>query len=160
MPDALPRLEVGQRAPLFTRPDQDGEDVKLIDFRGRKVILFFYPAANTPACTTQACDLRDHRGFLQAQGYAVLGISKDRVEDLARFRDEQHLSYPLLSDPDLRVHRRYGAWGEKSLYGKLVTGTLRSTFVIDEKGVLTQALYNVKATGHLSMLAKRLKLPI
>ena len=160
MPETHPRLEIGQRAPLFTRLDQDGEEVKLIDFRGRKVILFFYPAANTPACTTQACDLRDNRSFLQARGYAVLGISKDRVADLAVFRDEQHLSYPLLSDPDLRVHRRYGAWGEKSLYGKIITGTLRSTFVIDEKGFLTQALYNVKAKGHMSMLAKRLKLAV
>jgi peroxiredoxin Q/BCP len=154
------RLEIGQRAPLFSRPDQEGAERKLIDFRGKSVILFFYPAANTPACTTQACDLRNNYAALENHGYAVIGISKDALPAVSRFHAEQHLGYPLLSDEDLSVHRRYGAWGEKSLYGKTITGTLRSTFIIDATGFLTQALYNVKATGHLTMLAKKLKLEL
>lgn len=158
MPPTLARLQPGQPAPPFTLPDQDGGEVSLADYRGRRVIAFFYPAANTPACTTEACDLQDNLAVLTREGYAVLGISKDALPALVRFREEQHLGYPLLSDESLDVHRSYGAWGEKSLYGKTVTGTIRSTFVIDEDGLLAQALYNVKATGHMAMLAKRLHL--
>ena len=152
------RLDTGDAAPAFALSDQDGTTVSLSAYEGRKVILYFYPAASTPGCTTQACDFRDNLSALEREGYSVLGVSKDPVADLARFRDEQHLTFPLLSDQDLVVHQAYGAWGEKSLYGKTVTGTLRSTFVINEDGTVQHALYNVKATGHLAMLRKKLGL--
>jgi len=152
------RLETGDTAPAFSLTDQDGNAVALGDYAGRNVILYFYPAASTPGCTTQACDFRDNLSALEREGYAVLGVSKDPVSDLATFRDEQHLTFPLLSDQDLDVHKAYGAWGEKSLYGKTVTGTLRSTFVINADGTVRLALYNVKATGHLAMLRKKLGL--
>ncbi len=152
------RLEAGNAAPAFTLPDQDGAPVSLADFAGRKVVVYFYPAASTPGCTTQACDFRDNLNSLAAAGYQVLGVSKDEQPALQRFREEQGLNFPLLSDPDLAVHRAYAAYGEKSLYGKTVTGVLRSTFVVDEQGALTHALYNVKATGHVASLRKKLKI--
>ncbi len=152
------RLEAGSTAPAFTLPDQDGAPVSLADFAGRKVVVYFYPAASTPGCTTQACDFRDNLNSLAAAGYQVLGVSKDEQPALQRFREEQGLTFPLLSDPDLAVHRVYAAYGEKSLYGKTVTGVLRSTFVVDEQGVLTHALYNVKATGHVASLRRKLKI--
>lgn len=158
MPDASARLEAGSTAPDFTLPDQDGRQVSLTDFDGRKVVVYFYPAASTPGCTTQACDFRDSMGSLASAGYQVLGVSKDGTDALRTFRDEQGLNFPLLSDPDLAVHREYGAWGEKSMYGKTVTGTLRSTFVIDEHGRIELPLYNVKATGHVASLRRRLGL--
>lgn len=154
----FPQLAPGTLAPDFTLPDQDGTPVTLSALRGQKVILYFYPAAMTPGCTTQACDFRDSLASLQAAGYVVLGVSKDEVAKLAEFRDADHLSYPLLSDVDVRVHQAYGAWGEKLNYGKSYTGTIRSTFVIDEQGVITMALYNVKATGHVAMLRRKLGL--
>lgn len=158
MTDTSTRLEVGSPAPAFTLDDQDGNPVSLGDFAGRRVIVYFYPAASTPGCTTQACDFRDNINSLASAGYQVLGISKDEMPALHRFRDEQGLNFPLLSDPDLAVHRAYGAWGEKSMYGKTVTGTLRSTFVLDEDGSIRLPLYNVKATGHVASLRKKLGL--
>lgn len=150
------QLAAGDSAPAFSAPDKDGNTVSLSDFSGKKVILYFYPAASTPGCTTQACDFRDNMASLQAEGYHVLGVSKDDLPKLQKFADEEHLGFPLLSDPELEVHNAYGAYGEKSMYGKKVTGVLRSTFVIDEKGTLEHALYNVKATGHVASLRKKL----
>jgi peroxiredoxin Q/BCP len=152
------RLEAGHAAPSFTLPDQDGQDVSLSDFLGRKVILYFYPAASTPGCTKQACDFRDNLASLGAAGYVVLGISKDTLAKLKKFEATEGLTFPLLSDPDLTVHNAYATYGEKSMYGKTVMGVIRSTFVIDESGVIEQALYNVKATGHVAMLRTKLGL--
>ena len=149
-------LEPGSPAPAFSLPDKDGKVHSLSDYRGQKVILYFYPAASTPGCTTQACDFRDNLGVFQNAGYVVLGISKDKREALEKFALEESLDFPLLSDPDLTVHHAYGAFGEKSMYGKTVMGVIRSTFVIDEQGLLEHALYNVKATGHVDMLRKKL----
>lgn len=152
------RLEVGDTAPAFTLDDQDGASVSLGDFAGANTIVYFYPAASTPGCTTEACDFRDNINSLKSAGYQVLGVSKDNLADLKRFRDEQGLNFPLLSDPDLAVHNAYGAYGEKSLYGKTVTGTLRSTFVVGPDGRIVLPLYNVKATGHVASLRKKLGL--
>ena len=153
-----PRLEAGITAPTFTLEDQDGQPVSLGDFAGQRVILYFYPAASTPGCTTEACDFRDNINSLKSAGYQVLGVSKDGSAALQKFRDEQGLNFPLLSDPDLAVHTVYGAYGEKSLYGKTVTGTIRSTFVVAEDGSIQLPLYNVKATGHVASLRKKLGL--
>ncbi|MER3390635.1 MAG: thioredoxin-dependent thiol peroxidase [Microcella sp.] len=155
---ASTRLEAGAPAPAFTLPDKDGTHVSLSDFAGQKVVLYFYPAASTPGCTTQACDFRDNLASLASAGYQVLGISKDSADALQTFADEQNLTFPLLSDPDLTVHEAYAAYGEKSMYGKTVTGVIRSTFVVDEQGALQHALYNVKATGHVASLRKKLGL--
>ena len=153
---ATPRLEPGTPAPDFTLPDADGRPVGLSDLRGRKVVLYVYPAAGTPGCTTQACDFRDNLSSLQAAGYEVLGLSPDPPAKLARFREKQALTFPLLSDASKEVLTAYGAYGEKSLYGKLVTGVIRSTFVVDEQGVLTHAAYAVKAKGHVAKLRRDL----
>ena len=155
---AASRLETGDTAPDLTLDDQDGSPVSLADFRGRRVILYFYPEAATPGCTTEACDFRDNLNSLTAAGYAVLGVSRDQPAKNKRFAHDEHLTFPLLSDPDRAVHEAYGVWGEKQLYGKTVTGVLRSTFVIDEDGRIELALYNVKATGHVAMLKKKLGL--
>ena len=152
------KLEKGAAAPSFTLDDEAGAPVSLSDFAGRKVIVYFYPAASTPGCTTQACDFRDNINSLAGSGYQVLGVSKDAPEALRRFKDEQGLNFPLLSDPELTVHQEYGAWGEKNNYGRVVTGTIRSTFVLDEQGVVQLPLYNVKATGHVASLRKKLGL--
>jgi thioredoxin-dependent peroxiredoxin len=152
------RLAAGDTAPDFTLPDQDGTEHTLSDLRGKKVIVYFYPAASTPGCTTEACDFRDNMSSLQAAGYEVLGVSKDELPALQEFRHEQALTFPLLSDPDLAVHKAYGAWGEKNSYGKIVTGTIRSTIVVDEDGAVQLPLYNVKATGHVASLRKKLGL--
>ncbi|WJL95147.1 thioredoxin-dependent thiol peroxidase [Microbacterium sp. ET2] len=146
----MTRLEPGDLAPDFTLDDQDSTPVSLADFRGTGVVLFFYPAAMTPGCTTEACDFRDSLAPLQAAGFAVLGISRDDAATLQKFRERDGLTYPLLSDPDHAVHDAYGAWGEKSNYGKTVQGVVRSTFVIDADGRVAHALYNVKATGHVA----------
>ena len=151
-------LEAGSAAPDFTLPDKDGKHCSLSDYRGRKVIVYFYPAASTPGCTTQACDFRDNMASLQKAGYVVLGVSKDKLPELQKFAESENLSFPLLSDEDLAVHHAYGAFGEKSMYGKTVQGVIRSTFVVGEDGVLEHALYNVKATGHVEMLRKKLGL--
>ncbi len=151
-------LEAGSPAPDFSLPDKDGKAHSLSDYRGQKVIVYFYPAASTPGCTTQACDFRDNMASLQGAGYVVLGVSKDKLPALHKFAENENLGFPLLSDEDLSVHHAYGAFGEKSMYGKTVMGVIRSTFVVDENGVLEHALYNVKATGHVEMLRKRLEL--
>ncbi|TFB71403.1 thioredoxin-dependent thiol peroxidase [Cryobacterium glaciale] len=152
------RLAIGDSAPQFTLTDQDGASVSLSRFGGSKVVVYFYPAAMTPGCTTQACDFRDNLGSLKSAGYQVLGLSKDAPAKLKTFQEHDAVNFPLLSDTGLEVHRAYGAWGEKNLYGKIVTGVLRSTFVLDEAGVITHALYNVKATGHVASLRKKLGL--
>jgi len=158
MSETSPRLAAGDKAPDFTLVDQDGSEVSLHDFAGRNVVVYFYPAAMTPGCTKEACDFRDNLNSLASAGYQVIGISKDAPATLAQFRDRDHLNFPLLSDTDLTVHKLYGAYGEKSLYGKVVTGVLRSTFVVDAEGSIRLALYNVKATGHVASLRKKLGL--
>jgi peroxiredoxin Q/BCP len=150
------RLEPGTPAPDFALLDQDGATVSLADLRGRKTILYFYPAAMTPGCTTQACDFRDSIASLQGAGYRVVGISRDEPSKLAAFRERDGLTFTLLSDPDHAVHSAYGVWGEKMNYGKAIEGVIRSTFVLDENAAITQALYNVKATGHVARLRKML----
>ena len=152
------RLEVGQIAPAFTLPDQNGNLVSLKDYAGKKVIVYFYPAASTPGCTKQACDFRDSLASIQASGYVVLGISKDAPAKLKKFEDHESLNFPLLSDPELTVHNAYATYGEKSMYGKTVMGVIRSTFVIDETGKIELPLYNVKATGHVASLKGKLGL--
>lgn len=150
------RLSPGDAAPEFTLPDADGKSVSLSDYRGRSVVVYCYPAASTPGCTTQACDFRDSLGALDGAGFAVLGISPDKPVKLAKFRDAESLTFPLLSDPDRAVLTAYGAYGEKKMYGKTVTGVIRSTFVIDAEGRIERALYNVRATGHVAKLRKDL----
>jgi thioredoxin-dependent peroxiredoxin len=146
------RLAPGDPAPDFTLPDADGHPVSLSSFRGRRLIVYFYPAAMTPGCTKEACDFRDARAALDTEGIAVLGISPDPPAKLARFRDKEALTFPLLSDPDRSVLQAYGAYGEKKLYGKTTVGVIRSTFVIGPGGTVEKALYGVKATGHVARL--------
>ena len=148
----MPRLSPGDPAPAFTLPDADEKPVSLTDFRGRKVVVYFYPAASTPGCTTEACDFRDNLAELNDAGFAVVGVSPDKPAKLAKFREAEQLTFPLLSDPDRSVLSAYGAYGEKTMYGKKVTGVIRSTFVVDEQGTLAEALYNVRATGHVAKL--------
>jgi peroxiredoxin Q/BCP len=150
------RLEAGVAAPTFTLADDSGKPTSLSDFSGKKVVVYFYPAAMTPGCTTEACDFRDNLNSLRSAGYQVIGISKDTPAKLAEFKTQENLNFPLLSDVDLSIHKAYGAYGEKSLYGKTVTGVLRSTFVLDEEGKVVLPLYNVKATGHVAALRKKL----
>jgi thioredoxin-dependent peroxiredoxin len=151
-------LKTGDPAPEFTLPDADGLPVSLKDFRGRRVIVYFYPAAMTAGCTKEACDFRDSLSQLDGAGVTVLGISPDPVAKLARFRDEQELTFPLLSDVDKVVLGEYGAYGEKKLYGKTVVGVIRSTFVIGADGRVEVAQYNVKATGHVAKLRRELEI--
>lgn len=139
------RLQPGDKAPAFSLPDADGKTVKLSDFKGRKVIVYFYPAASTPGCTKQACAFRDNLKGLNGAGLEVVGISPDKPAKLAKFRDAEALTFPLLSDPDREVLTAWGAYGEKQMYGKTVQGVIRSTFVVDEKGKIAVAQYNVKA---------------
>ena len=138
--------------------DDTGANVSLADFAGRSVIVYFYPAAMTPGCTTQACDFSDSLDALAASGYAVVGISPDKPDKLARFRAKEGLTITLLSDPDKATLTAYGAFGEKTMYGKKVTGVIRSTFVVDQQGRIADARYNVKATGHVAKLRKDLGL--
>lgn len=154
----MTRLSPGDHAPEFTLPDADGAPVALTDqlAQGRKVVLYVYPAAATPGCTTQACDFRDNIASLVGAGYSVLGLSPDEPAKLAAFRDDEHLPFPLLSDPDHAVLEAYGAYGEKKLYGKTVVGVIRSTFVIGTDGTLEKAMYAVKATGHVAKLRRDL----
>jgi len=151
-----PRLEVGDTAPAFSLPDADGNTVKLSDFKGRKVIVYFYPAASTPGCTKEACDFRDNLADLNDAGLDVVGISPDKPAKLAKFRDAEKLTFPLLSDPDREVLEAWGAYGEKTMYGKTVQGVIRSTFVVDEKGKIAVAQYNIRATGHVAKLRRDL----
>ena len=150
------RLAVGDPAPAFTLSDADGNTVKLADFKGRKVVVYFYPAASTPGCTKQACDFRDNLAELNEAGLDVVGISPDKPEKLAKFRDAEGLTFPLLSDPDRKVLAAWGTYGEKTMYGKTVQGVIRSTFVVDEEGRIQVAQYNVKATGHVAKLRRDL----
>lgn len=143
-------------APDFDLADQDGVQRKLSDYRGEKVVVFFYPQAMTPACTKEACEFQESSAPLAAAGYRVLGVSRDAVERLRRFADRDQLEYPLLSDPDSAIHIAYGAYGEKNSYGRIVEGVIRSTFVIDEQGNIEHALYNIKATGHVARIVKLL----
>ena len=154
----MTRLQPGDRAPAFTLLDDRGRKVSLTSYKGSSVILYAYPAAMTPGCTTQACDFRDSLSSLTAHGFAVLGISPDPVKKLAEFRERDHLTFPLLADPDHRVLEKYGAYGEKKLYGKTVVGVIRSTFVIGPTGRIEQAMYAVKATGHVAKLRRDLRL--
>jgi peroxiredoxin Q/BCP len=146
------RLAPGDPAPDFTLLDADGQPVSLSSFRGQRVIVYFYPAAMTPGCTKEACDFRDNLAELNGQGITVLGISPDLPAKLARFRDKEGLTFPLLSDPDRAVLQAYGAYGEKKLYGKTTVGVIRSTFVIGADRTVEKALYGVKATGHVARL--------
>jgi peroxiredoxin Q/BCP len=152
------RLAPGDIAPDFTLPTSDGSDLTLSSLRGKKVILYAYPAAMTPGCTTQACDFRDSIASLKGAGYQVIGISPDKPAKLAQFVERDAITFPLVSNPDKDVLEAYGAYGEKQLYGKTVTGVIRSTFVIDEEGKIERALYNVKATGHVAKLRRDLGL--
>ena len=151
-------LPAGDTAPEFSLPTDNGDRLTLKDLRGHKVVLYAYPAAMTPGCTTQACDFRDSLGSLQAAGYEVVGISPDAPAKLAKFRDRDAVPFPLLSDPDKDVLRAYGAFGDKMNYGKLTQGVIRSTFVIDADGKIESAQYGVKATGHVDRLLKQLSI--
>ena len=151
------RLEPGQTAPDFTLTDEAGNSVSLSDYRGKCVVLYTYPKAFTPGCTTEACDFRDADARLVAAGYTVLALSADSVEKLAKFKQEYELPFTLLSDPDRAVQQAYGAYGEKNNYGRKVVGAIRSTFIIDENGTLIDARYNVKATGHVDRILKQLE---
>jgi peroxiredoxin Q/BCP len=152
----MPRLATGDLAPDFTLPTADGGSLTLSGLRGQRVVIFFFPAAMTPGCTTQACDFRDSLETLQAAGYTVLGISPDPVEKLAEFAAQAGLTYPLASDRDRAVLEAYGAYGEKKLYGKTVEGVIRSTVVVDTDGTVRLAQYNVRATGHVAKLRRDL----
>jgi peroxiredoxin Q/BCP len=154
----MARLAPGDPAPDFTLPTDDGGTVALADLRGRKVIVYFYPAAMTPGCTKQACDFTDSLDALRTEGYEVVGISPDKPAKLAKFRERDGLTITLASDEDRAVMDAYGAFGEKKLYGKVVEGVIRSTFVVDEGGRIELAQYNVKATGHVAKLRKDLGL--
>jgi peroxiredoxin Q/BCP len=150
------RLAPGDEAPDFSLPTDTGEQLSLKDLRGRRVILYAYPAAMTPGCTTQACDFRDSIASLKGHGYEVVGISPDTPAALAKFRERDALTFPLVADQDKATLTAYGAYGEKQLYGKTVTGVIRSTFVIDADGRIERAMYNVKATGHVAKLRRDL----
>ena len=152
------RLQAGDTAPDFTLDDADGTPVSLAAHKGRKVIVYFYPAASTPGCTKEACDFRDNLAELNEAGIDVLGISPDKPEKLAKFRDAEGLTFPLLSDPERTVLTEWGAFGEKMMYGKTVTGVIRSTFLVAEDGTIADAKYNVKATGHVAKLRRDWKI--
>ncbi|MBM7368558.1 thioredoxin-dependent thiol peroxidase [Gordonia hydrophobica] len=152
------RLTVGDKAPAFTLPDATGESVSLADYAGRKVIVYFYPAAMTPGCTKQACDFRDSLAELNGQGIDVIGISPDKPAKLAKFVERDELTFPLLSDPEKEVLTEWGAFGEKKLYGKIVNGVIRSTFLVNEDGTIGAAQYNVRATGHVAKLRRDLSI--
>jgi peroxiredoxin Q/BCP len=152
------RLRPGDQAPAFSLPDADGNTVSLAGYRGRRVIVYFYPAASTPGCTTEACDFRDNLRELADAGLDVVGISPDKPEKLAEFRTAENLTFPLLSDPDRTVLTAWGAYGEKKTYGKITRGVIRSTFVVDEDGTIAAAQYNVRATGHVAKLRRDLSL--
>jgi thioredoxin-dependent peroxiredoxin len=150
------QLQTGDTAPAFTLPDADGNDVSLADHKGRKVIVYFYPAALTPGCTKQACDFTDNLELLTVAGYDVIGVSPDKPEKLAKFRDQESLKVTLVADPEKSVTEAYGAYGEKKNYGKTYMGVIRSTVIVDEDGKVERALYNVRATGHVAKIIKDL----
>ena len=150
------RLEPGTKAPSFTLEDYTGQQYSLADYAGHKVILYFYPKASTPGCTKEACDFRDNLASLKSLGYVVLGVSPDKPAALEKFTAKESLTFPLLSDADHAVALAYGAWGEKKNYGKIYEGLIRSTFVINEQGIIELAQYNVRATGHVAKLRRDL----
>ncbi|MEU3082463.1 thioredoxin-dependent thiol peroxidase [Streptomyces albidoflavus] len=150
------RLKPGDTAPAFTLPDADGNEVSLASYQGRKVIVYFYPAALTPGCTKQACDFTDNLDALASAGYDVIGVSPDKPEKLAKFREKENLKVTLVGDPSKETLAAYGAFGEKKLYGKTVTGVIRSTVVVGEDGTVEHAFYNVKATGHVAKIMRDL----
>ncbi|HUZ11081.1 MAG TPA: thioredoxin-dependent thiol peroxidase [Acidimicrobiales bacterium] len=152
----MARLEAGGKAPKFSLPDQDGKQVSLSDFSGRPVVVYFYPADDTPGCTKEACQFNDNLRAFDRGGAAVVGISPDGAAKHVRFREKFGLEFPLLSDPEHEVMAAYGAWGEKTMYGKKTIGTIRSTFLIDGKGVITRAWYNVRADGHAAKVLEEL----
>jgi peroxiredoxin Q/BCP len=152
------RLSEGDTAPAFTLPDSEGNEVSLADYRGRSVLVYFYPRASTPGCTKEACDFRDNLAELDDAGVAVVGISPDKPEKLAKFAADEGLNFPLLSDPDKKVLTEWGAFGEKQNYGKTVQGVIRSTFLVDAEGKIGKAMYNVKATGHVAKVRRDLGL--
>ncbi|MGF7236931.1 MAG: thioredoxin-dependent thiol peroxidase [Frankia sp.] len=156
--DSPARLNAGDPAPDFTLPDADGNEVSLSSFKGRRVVVYFYPAASTPGCTKQACDFRDNLALLNDAGIDVLGISPDKPAKLVKFRDAEGLTFPLLSDPERKVLTAYATYGEKTMYGKKTMGVIRSTFVIGTDGTIEKALYNVKATGHVAKVIRDLGL--
>ena len=152
------RLEAGEPAPDFTLTDQDGEPFTLSSTRGTKTIVYFYGEAGTPACTSQACDFRDNMSLFEQAGYRVVGISRDAPAVNAAFAKDEKLPQVILSDPTREVHGLYGTFGEKQLYGRTVQGVIRATFVLDEEGRILMPLYNIKATGHVAMLLRKLGL--
>ncbi len=152
------RLSPGDTAPAFSLSDATGQTVDSVQFAGQQTIIYFYPAAATPGCTKQACDFRDNLNSLKSAGYAVIGISPDQPEKLARFVEAEALNFPLLSDPDHHVAESYGAWGEKKNYGKTYEGLIRSTFVLSPEWTVELAQYNVRATGHVAKLRRDLGL--
>ena len=157
MPDSV-RLEEGSLAPDFTLTDQNGQPFTLSSTRGSKTIVYFYGEAGTPACTSQACDFRDNMSVFEQAGYRVVGISRDEPAANAAFAEDEKLPQVILSDPTREVHEKYGTFGEKQLYGRTVQGVIRATFVLDEEGRILMPLYNIKATGHVAMLLKKLRL--
>jgi peroxiredoxin Q/BCP len=156
MSEVVQRLEAGAKAPDFALTDQDGKKITLSSLKGQKAVLYFYPAAGSPGCTKEAADFQEALPQFEKLGYRIIGVSPDSVSRLKEFEDAHELTFSLLSDPDVAGHKAFGAYGEKSLYGRLYKGSLRSTIIIDESGVVQHALYNVKATGHVNMLLKRL----
>ncbi|EKX91260.1 putative peroxiredoxin bcp [Corynebacterium durum F0235] len=151
------RLEIGDQAPAFTLPNDSGETTSLADYQGKRVLVYFYPRANTPGCTTEACDFRDSLTQLNDLGIEVVGISPDTVDKLVAFREKNNLTFPLLADPDKNVLKEWGAFGEKKNYGKIVEGVIRSTFLVGTDGTIELALYNVRATGHVARVIRELE---
>ncbi len=151
------RLEIGDQAPAFTLPNDSGETTSLADYHGKRVLVYFYPRANTPGCTTEACDFRDSLTQLNDLGIEVVGISPDTVDKLVTFREKNNLTFPLLADPDKNVLKEWGAFGEKKNYGKIVEGVIRSTFLVGTDGTIELALYNVRATGHVARVIRELE---
>lgn len=151
------RLEVGDTAPAFTLPNADGSTTSLADYAGRRVVVYFYPRANTPGCTKEACDFRDSLHALEDLGVAVVGISPDPIDKLVKFQQDQQLNFPLLSDESREVMKQWGAFGEKKNYGKIVQGVIRSTFLVEADGTIGMALYNVRATGHVARVMRDLE---
>lgn len=151
------RLEIGDQAPAFTLPNDSGETTSLSNYQGKRVLVYFYPRANTPGCTTEACDFRDSLTQLNDLGIEVVGISPDTVDKLVAFREKNNLTFPLLADPDKNVLKEWGAFGEKKNYGKIVEGVIRSTFLVGTDGTIELALYNVRATGHVARVIRELE---
>ncbi|MEM6297915.1 MAG: thioredoxin-dependent thiol peroxidase [Bacteroidota bacterium] len=145
-------LEVGQKVPNFSAQDQNGETISLEDYKGKKVVIYFYPKDNTPGCTAQACNLRDNYEALLEAGYVVLGVSRDSGKSHQKFIDKYELPFPLIADEDGSVHEVFGTWGEKKTFGRTYMGTIRTTFVIDEEGVVSEVIKKVKTKDHTAQI--------